>query len=121
MTKKVLVPIDINDPRKNINDFLYPDPLVDGLTLTGIKSGKQWEYGMVILTSQIDENDIFKRIVDSGKKIESVESLLKSLKDYVSELPKYKIGNILKLNSETPKVDFIIEYQRLPREKINYR
>ena len=117
MTKKVLVPIDINDPEKKINDFLYPDLQVDGLTLTGIKSGKQWEHGMVILTRPINENDIFKRIVDSGKKIESVESVLNVLKDYVSELPKYKIGNILKLNSEKPKVDFIVEYQRLTRKK----
>ena len=117
MTKKILVPIDINAPRKKINDFLFPAPSEGGLTLTGIKSGKHWEHGMVILTSEINENDIFKRIVDSGKKIESVETLLYALKDYVTELPKYKIGNILKLSSEKTKVDFIVEYQRLTRKK----
>lgn len=115
--KKILVPIDLNDPQKKINDFLFPSPSDDGLTLTGIKSGQQWGHGMVILTSQINENDIFKKVVDSGKKIESVEVLLSTLKDYVSELPKYKIGNILKLNSEIAKVDFIVEHQRLSRKK----
>lgn len=117
MTKKILVPIDIKDPQKKINDFLFPAPTDGGMTLTGIKSGKQWEHGMVILTSQLNENDIFKRIVDSGKKIESVEKLLNALKDYVSELPKYKIGNILKLNDKKTKVNFIVEYQRLTRKK----
>lgn len=117
MTKKILVPIDLNDPQKKFNDFLFPCHTDDGLTLIGIKSGQQWEHGMVILTSQINENDIFKKIVDRGHKIESVELLLSTLKDYVSELPKYKIGNILKLNSEKIKVDFIVEYQRLSRKK----
>lgn len=111
------MPIDINEPQKKINDFLFPDPSNDGLTLTGIKTGKRWEYGMVILTSEVNENDIFKRIVDSGKKIESVESLLSALKNYVSEMPKYRIGNILKLNSENVKVEFNVEHQRLTRMK----
>ena len=72
---------------------------------------------MIILTSEINENDIFSSIVDSGKKIESVGVHLKTLKEYVYELPKYRIGNILKLNTELNHVDFIVEYQRLTRKR----
>ena len=50
MMKKILLPIDPNNPQKRIDDFLFPAPSDGGLTLTGIKSGKQWEYGIVILT-----------------------------------------------------------------------
>lgn len=61
MTRKVLVPIDIENPSKRINDFLYPDPTEHGLVLRRIKTGKEWKFGMVILTSEINENDILKR------------------------------------------------------------
>ncbi len=73
MTKKILVPIDIDNPSKKINDWLFPEPTENGLILRAIKSGKEWDYGMVILTKEINENDIFKKIVDSKKKIESVK------------------------------------------------
>ncbi len=116
MTKKILVPIDINDPQGKINDFLFPDPTDKKMVLKGINTGKVWGFGMVILTSEISENDLFKRIIDSGNKIESVQSLLNALKEYVIEMPKYKIGNILKLNDNKSNVDFVIEYQRLTKK-----
>jgi len=117
MTRKLLVPIDIDNPSKKINDYLYPDPTDCGLLLRRIKTGKEWKFGMVILTSETNENDIFKKIVDSGKNIESVDKLLSSLKDYVIEMPNYKIGNVLRLNENELKVGFEIEYQRLTKKK----
>ena len=98
MTRKVLIPRDINNPKKYVKDFLYPDPSNGTLVLRGIKTGKVYEHAMVILTSEINENDIFKSIVDSGTKIESVESLMNSLREYVKLLPNFKIGNVVKLN-----------------------
>ena len=116
MTRKILVPIDIENPEKIIKDFLYPKPTQNGLVLTGIKTDKKWEFGMVILTGEKNENDIFKQIVDSGKKISSVEHLLCVLKDYVSVIPNYKIGNILKIKNKELPLEFSIEYQRLTRK-----
>lgn len=115
--RKVLVPIDIENPQKRITDFLYPKQTENGLVLTGIKNDKKWDFGRVILTTEINENDIFKNIVDSGIKIPSVKILLKTLKEYVTELPNFKIGNILELNNSAGKVEFIIKYQRLTRKK----
>ncbi len=72
---------------------------------------------MVILKGEIKKNEIFKRIVDSGNKIESVVKLLNSLKDYFSQMPKYKIGNILSLKENHSKIEFKVEYQQLTNKK----
>jgi len=116
MTRKILVPIDIENPEKTINDFLYPKLTENGLELTGIKSNKKWDFGRVILTGEINENDIFKKIVDSGIKIESVENLLNALKDYVRKIPNYKIGNILEINDSKKRLEFILKHQRLTKK-----
>lgn len=116
MTRKILVPIDIENPEKTINDFLYPKPTENGLVLTRIKNGEKWDFGMVILTSEINEYEIFKKIVDSGTKIESVENLLKVLKDYVQETPNYKIGNILEINDANKQLEFFLKHQRLTKK-----
>jgi hypothetical protein len=117
MTRKILVPIDIDDPRKIIKDFLYPKPTENGFALTGIKSNKKADFGRVILTSEINENDLLKRIVDSGIRIESVENLLNALKNYVERIPNYKIGNILEIDNSNSRLEFKIKYQRLTRKK----
>ena len=117
MTRKILVPIDIENPEKRINDFLYPKPTENGFVLTGIKTDKKWDYGTVILTGEINENDVFKKIVDSGIKINSVEDLLSALREYVQEIPKYKIGNILELNQNKNSFEFILKHKRLTRKK----
>jgi hypothetical protein len=113
MTRKVLVPRDINNPKKYVKDFLFPDPSNGKLVLRGIKTGKEWEHGMVILTSEINEDDIFKSIVDSGKKIESVDALIEALRQYVKILPNYKIGNIVKLNPDSKEVDLVLVHNYL--------
>jgi hypothetical protein len=117
MTRKILVPIDIENPEKIIKDFLYPKPTENGLVLSGIKTDKNWEYGMVILTGEKNENEIFKQIVDSGIKIPSVDLLLSVLKDYVREIQKYKIGNILELNNSNNELELKLKYQRLTKRK----
>src|SRR5690554_4719615 len=116
MTRKILVPIDIENPERTINDFLYPKPTENGLVLTGIKTDKKSDFGMVILTSEKNENDIFKKIVDSGIKIDSADNLLNSIKDYVREMPKYKIGNILEINNSNERFELRVKYQRLTKK-----
>ncbi len=117
MTRKILVPIDIENPKRRINDFLYPKPTENGLVLTGIKTDKKWDYGIVVLTSEKNENDIFKKIVDSGIKINSVDNLLNALREYVQRIPKYKIGNILELNQNKNSLELKLKYQRLTIKK----
>lgn len=42
MPQKILVPIDLENPEKIINDFLYPKQTESGFELTGIKQTKKW-------------------------------------------------------------------------------
>lgn len=72
---------------------------------------------MVILTSEINENDLFKRIVDSGIKIDSVKKLLNILKNYVERLPNYKIGNILEIDNSKNDLGFKLKHQKLNKKK----
>ena len=117
MTRKILVPIDIENPEKIIKDFLYPKKTNNGFVLTGIKTNKESEFGMVILTIEINEFDIYKKIVESGVQISSEVNLIASLKDYVYEMPKYKIGNILEINNSNDKLELKMKYQRLTKKK----
>lgn len=117
MIRKILVPIDIENPERIIKDILYPRPTENGLVLTAIKADTKWDYGMVILTGEINENEILKKIVDSEIKITSVPDLLKTLKDYIREIPNYKIGNILELVNVGSKLEFRLKYERLSKTK----
>ena len=121
MTRKILVKFDIENPNKRTNDFLYPKPTENGFELTGIKTKKKSTLGMIILTDIINENDIFTKIVDSGVQIPSVENLLLSLKEYVQEIQKFKVGNILYINDNNKNVEFILKYQRITRKRTNMK
>ena len=106
-TKKILVPIDLNKPDKRINDFLYPDWSSRPAKLTGLKKGKIWETGMIVLTSEITEKDIYDGIIEhSGQTIESEEFILKYLSYYISEIQKFKIGNIISVTESENEFGF---------------
>ncbi len=113
MTRKILVPVDLDNLEKKVNDIIFPVKINNEIVLKGIKSGKIWNYGIVILTGQKSKNDIFKSIVDNGHRIESVEIQLNILNEYVTEMPKFKIGNILKLKTKELPLEFLVEHQRL--------
>ncbi len=115
MTRKILVPIDIENPEKVINDFLFPNQTENGFVLTGIKTGKKSNFGMVVMTSEINESDILKKINDSKIKISTNQSLLNDLKIYVEKMPNYKIGNIIEIDNSDSGLEFKIKYQRLTR------
>ena len=106
-TKKILVPIDLNKPDKKINDFLYPEWSSRPEKLTGLKKGKIWETGMIVLTSEITEKDIFDGIIEhSGQTIESEEFILRFLSYYISEIQKFKIGNIVSVTESENEFGF---------------
>ncbi|NMH87387.1 hypothetical protein [Flavivirga algicola] len=82
-TKKMLVPIDLENPKKDENDFLYPILIENEFVFKGIKYGKIWKHGIVsFIGKEISKNDVLARIVDSGNKIDNVEELISCLDDY---------------------------------------
>lgn len=95
-TKKILSAIDLDIPHKDFKDFVYVANDSKGIRFKGIKKGRDFNYGVVTLTSTISENDVFKRIIDnSNDKIDSVDFLIKNIAYYLEEVSRFKIGNII--------------------------
>lgn len=95
-TKKMLVSYDPSAPECASSDFLAPINDNTGLFLLGLKSKKPAEQGLVVyLGKEVTVNDLAAKLVDSGRRIESVSQTLKCLEAYIQMLQEYKIGNIL--------------------------
>ncbi len=101
MSKKLLVRFDPNRPEKQSSDFLAP--ISDGnrtVTLASLKNSKVSEYGLVVFTGRaVTSNDVFAKLVDSGKKIDSVDETLADFEAYVEQLRSFNIGNVLELKT----------------------
>jgi fructose-1-phosphate kinase PfkB-like protein len=101
-TKKILVPFDLKKPDKTQIGFLYPH--IDSEQTSSfleISKDKEWEVGMVVFVGkEITKNDVFAKIVDSGKKINSVKDLLENLEIYLNQITSFKIGDIVGIKSD---------------------
>lgn len=104
-TKKLPVSISYGTYQAKSHEFLIP-PLTDGVgEFQGLMSGKPFLYGAVsYLGKDITVNDVFAKLVDSGRRIESVERTVAALESYLRMLQDFKIGNILAVEpcSEEP-------------------
>ena len=96
-TKKLLVPFDFKKPEKRISGFLCPN--FDNIQLNSfiqLDKSKEWQAGRVVFVGQdITKEDLFAKIVDSGRKIRSVNSLLQNLEEYLTQIKSLKIGDII--------------------------
>ncbi len=53
---------------------------------------------MVIFTGkELRPNDLFARLVATGRKIESVDATMKNLAEYLAEVKNHRIGDIVKV------------------------
>ncbi len=95
-TKKLLVPFDPAKPSWNPNDWLLP-VVVDGqVMLQSVKAGKTFEYGRVVFIGEpVTENDLFAKLVDTGRKVPSVEETLATLRGFLEAMKTVKIGNVV--------------------------
>ncbi len=99
--KKMLVPFDEKNPGKVSRDFIYPETAGSDVFFTGIKKTKKWNKGMVVYTGKdITANDLFAKIVDSGKKIDSVQRFVDDLREYLLQVSEFSIGNILEIQRD---------------------
>jgi hypothetical protein len=96
-TKKILAPFDLEKSDKKITGYLYPNFDVEQInSFLEISKSKEWKTGMVVFTGkEITKNDLFAKIVDSGKKVKSVNDLLKNLESYLNQIRSFKIGDII--------------------------
>jgi hypothetical protein len=97
-TKKLLVAYEESKPTAGQGDFLAlifenATPVFFGLRSRRIyKSGR-----MVFLGKEITEKEIFAKLIDTGRKIESVEDTMANLAAYVQQLGTFRIGNVLSI------------------------
>ena len=102
MTKKLLVAFDPKKPNHRSSDFLVV--VLEGAEakFVGTKSQKPVTSGlMVYLGREIKANDLFAKLVDTRRRIESVEQTLCALECYIDQLQEFRIGNILGIESDS--------------------
>jgi hypothetical protein len=106
-TKKLLVAFDPSDPDAGAGDFVVPVSEEGQISFVGLRSKKPSALGrMVYVGKDITVNDLFAKLVDSGRKIPSVNQTIKMLTDYVITLQEHKIGNILSVETTAPPDGF---------------
>lgn len=106
-TKKLLVAFDPSDSGGGAGDFVVPVPETGRVSFVGLRSRRLSVYGrMVYVGKDITVNDLFARLVDSGRKIPSVEQTVRMLQDYVVSLQQHKIGNIVSVETTCPPDGF---------------
>jgi len=97
-TKKLLVAYNPARPSRGGGDFLIPIRDNVGVLFFGLKSKTTGDQGrMVYLGKEISVNDIFVRLVDTGRKIDSVSDTLKLLEAFIQMLQQYRIGSVIAL------------------------
>jgi hypothetical protein len=109
-TRKILVPIDIKDPSRRIRDTLYLDETgVEGLEFKGIRKGKNWSFGMVILTSSLNGNMLYEEVERHNPDL-SIN--LDLLNQYLKQVNNFKIGNIIQLQASENRFNIsLVKYE----------
>jgi len=101
-TKKLLVAFNPDAHDVQSSDFLIPWSLERQPVFHGLKSGKDCVYGMMVFLGRaISENDLFAKLVDSGAIINSVDSTLATLRNYIDQLQTLKLGNVVRIVPDT--------------------
>ena len=90
-TKKLLVAYDESKPSAGNGDFLAI--VFEGTTPTffGLRSHRTCKFGrMVFIGKDVTAEDLFDRLLDSGRKIEAHDQTLTSLAMYVEQMASFK-------------------------------
>ena len=94
--KKLLVPFEPDKPNWNPNDWLVAVNDGGAVTLVSLNTGREYQYGRVVFVGQnITENDLFAKLVDSGRKVPNVADTLDTLGKFLDAMKTVKIGNVV--------------------------
>ena len=100
MTKKLLVAFDPKRPETKCSDFLAPVWLGKTPRLLGLKSGNLRDYGLVVFVGlDVTTEDLFARLVDTGRKVENVDVVLAELEAYLGMVKGRSIGQVLSIEA----------------------
>jgi hypothetical protein len=99
--KKILVAFDSQCQSQRSGDFVVP--IRDGETALfwGLKSKKPSRHGMVVFVGQeLGARDLFARLVDTGRKISSVDQCLNDLEIYLRCVSTIRLGDVLAIERQ---------------------
>lgn len=109
-TKKMLVAFDPAKPKKASSDFLVPVLDNGEFVLFGTKSKRNTALGMVVFVGrEVTVNDVFARLVDSGRKIPSVTETLEVISDYLRRVSGLKIGQFVQISGDASQGGFSLQ------------
>lgn len=102
-TKRLLVAVDFSEPEIGGSDFLVPVVDGDRVVLWGLRSKSIQEFGEVVFIGrEITMNDLFARLVESGRRIPSVSDTIHILGCYLEQVRSLKFGHIVQIASDRP-------------------
>jgi hypothetical protein len=94
-TKELLVAFDSARASSAAGDFIVPVFDADAALLFGLRSKKSSQLGvMVYLGKEVTVNDLFAKLVDTGRKIPAVDQAVNMLTDFMPQLEYHWIGNM---------------------------
>jgi hypothetical protein len=100
MTKKILhSPQDASA----LQEHLIPVARKAGFYLVGIKSGNEYEYGMVVYTGK----ELTTEILSSKAQALGVEENIELFESYLAQMPNYKISQNVRIQEGA---EFRLEY-----------
>jgi hypothetical protein len=113
-TKKFPVSITFKDSVASKEEFIVPFIEEGKKGFCGIKTGKECKYGVVsYIGKEIDVNDVFAKLVDSGQRIIDVDRMLSCLTKYLEELQNFKIGNVISISYLLEGKDFLLKREAI--------
>jgi len=119
-TKKFPISITYANFKAKSDEFLIPFIEKGKKGFRGLKSGQTVEYGLIAyIGKEINEKDVFAKLVDSGQRINDVDATLKMISRYIENVQMFKIGNIISIKYSDDGLDFqlIIEANSPPKSK----
>jgi hypothetical protein len=109
-TKKMLVAFDPAKPGKAFSDFLVPVLDNGELVFFDTKSKRNVALGMVVFVGrEITVNDVFARLVDSGRKIPVVAEALDVISNYLSQVNGLRIGQVVQMFGDASRKGFSLQ------------
>lgn len=96
--KKLLTSFDPSNPEGRGGGFVVPIFENERIRFFDLKSKRFSEFAMMVFVGrQITANDLFAKLVDTGRHISNVEETMRLLSRYVLSLSNYKIGNVVSI------------------------
>lgn len=117
-TKKMLVAFDPANPEKSSSDFLSPVFNNGEIVFFGTKSKQCLALGMVVFVGvEVTINDLFARLVDSGRIIPCVAETLTLISTYLSQVSVLGIGQVVQITADASGKGFSLKVVPVPKRE----